>query len=128
MRRRTKIIQINGIKGLIMALFVVICLAAGFVLFPGLVAMSIWNKVFSNVLPSINMYQGVLLWIIIVLTGFVFSKRKVSVSFGMPKGLTDDEMNAVMQRIKLHSNEKMSVDTIDEKREDEGSENNSVLK
>ena len=111
-----------------MALFVVICLAAGFVLFPGLVAMSIWNKVFSNVLPSINMYQGVLLWIIIVLTGFVFSKRKVSVSFGMPKGLTDDEMNAVMQRIKLHSNEKMSVDTIDEKREDEGSENNSVLK
>lgn len=36
-----KVIQINGIKGLITAVFIGVCLFAGFVLFPGYTAMAV---------------------------------------------------------------------------------------
>ena len=42
-KNNTKIIQIAGFRGLFMALFIGICLAAGFVVFPAKVAVYAWN-------------------------------------------------------------------------------------
>ena len=39
MKRNTRIIQISGIRGLLMVIFAVTCLAAGFIGFPAIVAM-----------------------------------------------------------------------------------------
>ena len=107
MKRNTKIIQISGLRGLLTALFVVICLAAGFVAFPGLVAMNLWNKFVASYLPEINLYQGILLWAIVVLVYFIANKQSFSVSFESPKELNEDEMNVLMERIKMQSQAKM---------------------
>ena len=39
MKKNMNVIQIKGVKGIIMAAFIVICLAAGFIAFPGMVAI-----------------------------------------------------------------------------------------
>ena len=106
MKRNAKIIQINGFRGLIMAMFIVTCLVAGFVIFPGSVAMNIWNH-FATYIPQLNLYQGVLLWTIVALIGFILNKQSFSVTFASPKELNDEEMNALMDRIKLQSQAKM---------------------
>lgn len=106
MKRNAKIIQINGFRGLVMAMFIVTCLIAGFVVFPGFVAMNIWNR-FATVIPQLNLYQGVLLWAIVALVGFIVNKQSFSVSFASPKELNDEEMNLLMERIKLQSQAKM---------------------
>ena len=101
MKKRARIIQINGFKGLIITLFIVTCLAAGFIAFPGFVAMNIWNSV-SN-LPMINLYQGVLLWMIVVISVYIMSKRRIVISFGAPPELNEEELKTVMERIKKHN-------------------------
>lgn len=106
MKRNTKIIQINGIRGLLMAMFIVTCLVAGFVVFPGFVAMNIWNH-FTDYIPQLNLYQGVLLWAIVALIGFILNKQNFSVTFASPKELNEEEMNILMDRIKLQSQAKM---------------------
>ena len=107
MKRNAKIIQISGIKGLITALFVVTCLAAGFVAFPGFVAMNIWNHFSGSTVPEINLYQGILLWAIVALVYFIANKQSFSVSFESPKELNEEEMNALMERIRMQSQAKM---------------------
>ena len=107
MKRNAKIIQISGIKGLITALFVVTCLAAGFVAFPGFVAMNIWNHFAGFTVPEINLYQGILLWAIVALVYFIANKQSFSVSFESPKELNEEEMNVLMERIRMQSQAKM---------------------
>ncbi len=105
MKRKTRVIQIDGFRGLILALFAVVCLAAGFIAFPGYVAMCIWNHFAS--LPPINLFQGVLLWAIVAMSFYLANGRKVAISFASPQELTDAEMNKLMERVRLHSQVKM---------------------
>ncbi len=107
MKRSTKIIQISGLKGLVTAIFVVTCLVAGFVAFPGLVAMNIWNHFAGSFVPEINLYQGILLWAIVALVYFIANKQSFSVSFEAPKELNEEEMNVLMERIRMQSQAKM---------------------
>ncbi len=105
MKRKTRVIQIDGFKGLIIALFSVVCLAAGFVGFPGFVAMTVWNYFPS--LPSINLFQGVLLWIIVAISIYLVNGRKLFISFASPQELSEAEMNKLMERVRLQSQVKM---------------------
>ncbi len=75
-----KIIQIDGFKGLITAAFIGICLFAGFVVFPGMVSMHLWNKYLVNLFmfPVLDVFQGVLLWGIIAITYCILSKKRFS--------------------------------------------------
>ena len=49
MKKNFNVIQINGIKGLIMAGGIVACLFAGFVMFPGMVMKTVWNFISSSI-------------------------------------------------------------------------------
>ena len=91
MKRNAKIIQISGLRGILTAIFIVTCLAAGFVVFPGFVAMNIWNHFSGNYV--LNIYQGILLWAIIALICFIANKQRFSVSIETPKELSEEEMN-----------------------------------
>ena len=126
MRRNAKIIQINGLRGLLTALFIITCLAAGFIAFPGFVAMSIWNHFAGTNIPEINLFQGVLLWAIIFLTYFIASKQSVTVSFASPRELNEEEMKALMERVKMQSQarmiNKMILKNIEEKEKQDASE------
>lgn len=105
MRNNLNVIQIRGIRGLIIAGLVVCCLAAGFIVFPGWVGMHLWNIAASYIenLPAIGLIQGVLLWGIIIASYFTFKKDRVVVCFKSPKGLNEDELKAVFADIKKQS-------------------------
>ena len=102
MKKNLNVIQIKGIKGLIMLVMVGCCLVAGFIVFPGWVAMNIWNVLASlvNNAPSIGIIQGVLLWGIIVASYFTFRKERVVVCMKTPQGLNEEELKAVFADIK----------------------------
>lgn len=117
MSRGPKIIQISGFRGILTAIFIVTCLAAGFVIFPGYVAMNLWNKFAGYTLPQINIYQGVLLWAIIAIIYYLSGKRSIAVSFSSPKELNEEELNVLMERIRLQSQAKMINKSILEEKE-----------
>ena len=104
-KNNTKIIQIAGFRGLFMALFIGICLAAGFVVFPAKVAVYAWNYLALNYLsiPSINLFQGVLLWAIIVMVCYMANNNRMVISFAQPKQLSEEEMKHLMERIRLRA-------------------------
>lgn len=107
MKKNFNVIQIRGIKGLIIAIGVGICLAAGFILFPGYVCMYAWNFISSYVenMPAIGIIQGLLLWGIIVASYFVLKKDRVVVCFKTPEGLSEDELKAVFEDVKKQAKE-----------------------
>ena len=106
MKRNAKIIQISGFRGILTAIFVVTCLGAGFVAFPGLVAMTLWNK-YVTVLPQINLLQGILLWAMVALVCYIANNQRFAISLETPKELTEDEMDALMERVRLQSQAKL---------------------
>lgn len=105
MKKNMRVVQINGFRGLFLALFIVSCLIAGFIAFPSFVTMSGWNYLSAKTgsFPVINFAQGVLLWAIIAFSVYIFSKKKFIVSFNSQQELTDDEVKDVISKIKSHS-------------------------
>ena len=105
MRKNARIIQISGLKGLIFAAFVVICLIMGFVAFPGIVAMCLWNMASGSLsfLPQINIFQGILLWVIIALAIYVSGGSKTFVALKQPAQLSESEVRDLMLKIKTQA-------------------------
>ena len=121
MKKKMNVIQIKGIRGLIIAAFVVCCLAAGFIAFPGFLCMFIWNACvshFSNI-PSIGIIQGLLLWGIMVAAYFTFKKDRFVVCFKTPEGLSEEELKAVFADMKQQSAEDPIIQAMMKAREAE---------
>lgn len=97
-----KVVQISGIKGILSVVFIGSCLIAGFVGFPGLIAMCAWNWVANNyfLVPEINIFQGILLWAIVALIYFIADNKALAVSIARPDQLNEEEMKWLMQKIK----------------------------
>ncbi len=101
-----KVIKINGFRGLLTALFIGICMFAGFVLFPAKVAMHLWNLYLVTLynFPTIDMFQGILLWGIIAISYYILSKGSIPVSFqSVNNELSDAELNMIMKNAKIYS-------------------------
>lgn len=121
MKKNLNVIQIKGIKGLIILGLVLCCLTAGFVVFPGWVAMHIWNAIaeFINFVPLIGIVQGVLLWGIIVASYLIFKKDRIVVCVKSPKGLNEDELKAVFADLKKQNAEEKIISAMMKAREAE---------
>ena len=121
MKKNLNVIQIKGVKGLIMLVMVGCCLVAGFIVFPGWVAMNIWNVLASlvNNAPSIGLIQGVLLWGIIVASYFTFRKERVVVCMKTPQGLNEEELKAVFADIKKQTQDDKIIQAMLKARETE---------
>ena len=121
MKKNLNVIQIKGIKGLIMLVMVGCCLVAGFIVFPGWVAMNIWNVLASlvNNAHSIGIIQGVLLWGIIVASYFTFRKERVVVCMKTPQGLNEEELKAVFADIKKQTQDDKIIQAMLKARETE---------
>lgn len=106
MKKNLRIIQINGFRGLLLAIFIISCLAAGFIVFPAFMTMHIWNylSLKTGSIPAINLLQGILLWAIITLSIYMFNKRKFIVSFKSHQELSDDEVKDMVSKIKSRIN------------------------
>lgn len=121
MKKNINVIQIRGIKGLIIAGFIVCCLIAGFVVFPGIVAMTVWNFIasYTSQLPTIGIIQGILLWGIIAASYFVFRKEKLVVCMKSSQGLSEDELKSVFADIKKQAQDDKIIQTMLKARESE---------
>lgn len=102
MKRNMRVLQINGFRGIFLALFIVSCLIVGFIAFPSFLAMNIWNYLASKTgsFPLITFGEGLLLWAIILVSAYIFNKRRFIVSFNAQQELTEDEVRQVLSRIK----------------------------
>ena len=102
MKHNMNVIEIRGIRGLIITGGIICCLAVGFIGFPGWVFMHIWNYFASYAysVPSIGIIQGMLLWGIVVASYFAFKKDKFIVCVKAPKGLSEDELKSVFADLK----------------------------
>jgi len=114
MRKNVKIIQINGFKGVILALAIIACLSAGFIAFPGFLVMQIWNYISVKLamIPSIGIIQGALLWGIAVVSYMIIRNKHFMVSFKTPTELSEDELDEVMSRIKMDTTPEMMSSVI----------------
>ena len=121
MKKNLNVIQIKGIKGLIIAGLVVCCLIAGFIAFPGFVGMHIWNYIASYIIamPQIGLFQGILLWAIILTSYFIFRKEKVVVCLKSSQSLSEEELKTVFADIKKQSMEDSILQTMIKAREAE---------
>ena len=106
-RNRLNVIQIKGIRGLLLAGFVVSCLIAGFVAFPGLVMMKLWNimATYMQIVPLIGFVQGLLLWGIVAASYFILRKEKVVVCMKASDGLSEEELKSVFAEVKKQTQE-----------------------
>lgn len=104
-----KIVQIDGIKGLITAVFVVCCAFSGFVISPGYVAMSLWNKYLAQnyMFPTLSIFQGILLWGILVISYFIISRDGFAMSFRSAPEMTDEELNSIIKSAKINAKMRM---------------------
>ena len=105
MKKNLRVVQINGLRGIFIILFVVTCLIAGFIAFPALLIMHTWNYLATTTssFPSIEIGGGLLLCAIIIFSVFVFNKKKFIVSFNSQRELTDDEVKEVVSKIKAQT-------------------------
>ena len=102
MKRNLRVIQINGIRGIITACLIGACLIAGFVCFPGYVAMNIWNFVAAKIMaPTLGLLQGIVLWGIITVSYLIIKKHRFVVSFKAPDDLSDEELMQVMNKLEM---------------------------
>jgi len=81
------------------------CLAAGFIVFPGWLAMHLWNLIslYCEKMPAIGLIQGILLWGITVASYFTFGKNRIVVCVKSPKSLSEEELKAVFSEVKKQS-------------------------
>ena len=105
MKKNLNVIQIKGLRGLIVAGFIVSCLIAGFVVFPGWLGMQLWNFLsnYTSNIPMIGLVQGILLWGIVATLYFILRKEKVVVCMRTPQGLSEEELKSVFADIKKQS-------------------------
>lgn len=107
MRKNIRVIQINGFRGVLLAIFVVSCLLAGFIAFPAFLTMNVWNYISfkTGSFPLLNFYEGLLLWGIIIFTFYIFNKKRFIVAFSSKQELTEDEVMEVLSKVKSNNDE-----------------------
>ena len=105
MKKNLNVIQINGTRGILMVVGFLSCAAAGFIYFPGWVCMHIWNFISGrfDMIPSIGIFQGILLWAIIAAAYYTFRKDKLVVCMHSSDGLSEDELKQVFADLKQQS-------------------------
>ena len=102
MNRNYRVIKINGFRGILTALFVLSCLATGFIICPGWLFMNIWNYIasFFILMPKMQLVHGIILWAIVALTLYGLNNNRCLIGFSSPPSLSDDQIKDIMTRVK----------------------------
>lgn len=106
MNRNFRVITINGIRGILAAIFVILGLIAGFVISPGWVCMHVWNyfMVESGRYITMNLLQGIMLWSIIALSLYAINNRRPLIGFGSYPGLSPEQIKDIINNSKISEN------------------------
>lgn len=100
MNKNFRVVTINGIRGMIVAIFICLGLIAGFVISPGFVCMKIWNYFAQDsfTFSTMNIYQGILAWSIIALALFAVNNKKSLIGIGSYQGITPNQMQDIIKQ------------------------------
>lgn len=101
-KNKLRVIQINGLRGLLLTFFIISCVVAGFVAFPAFLTMNAWNffAAKSTSFHPLNFQQGLLLWAIIVVSAFVLNKKRFIVSFTAEEELNENQVQRIVSEVK----------------------------
>lgn len=116
-RGRFRVIQITGLRGMLSAGFVVVCLAAGFVGFPSFVLYKAWNFLagHTSIMPAIGIMQGFLLWGILATMYLIINeKNRYFVAFE-PKTVSGKNIREIIEEIKTQSGEFSTAEELQKK-------------
>jgi len=93
------IIKTYGFHWVLLGLFVVVCVVAGFIVFPAIVLAHMWNYMVyvTKILHTINIFQGILLWGIIAITLYITTKEKFRTSYSEGKRITKNEVRHIIK-------------------------------
>ncbi len=102
MNRNFRVIKINGFRGILTALFVLSCLATGFIVCPGWLAMNLWNYIasFFVSMPQMQLVHGIILWAIVALTVYGLNNNRCLIGLSAPPSLSEDQIKDIMTRVK----------------------------
>lgn len=111
MNKNFRVIKINGFRGVITAIFVICCLATGFIVFPGWACMHLWNYIasFYMLMPKMELLHGIILWAIIALTFYGINNNRLLIGISTPPVLNEDQIKDIMTRVK---NSKTAVNPV----------------
>lgn len=81
MNKNFKVVELSGLSGLLILVFVLTSLFCGFILFPIWILMTLWNYIVGNMMHGavINYFQSALLWIAIILSFYLLTQYSVSI-------------------------------------------------
>lgn len=87
MKRKIKVVEINGLRGILFVIYVVICAIAGFILFPAWGLMQLWNLLGTYIynLPQMSLLHGFMLYAILVLLYFATNSHRTCVGISSIK-------------------------------------------
>jgi len=102
MKKKCNVIQINGISGIFLALFLLGCGVTGFVVFPGWCCMHLWNYIAQFVsLPIMSILHGIVLWAIIALIFFATHINKQPIKVGSFSRFGKDDLKKTIESLKI---------------------------
>lgn len=99
MNKNFKVIQINGLSGILLLGFIIAGIICGFALFPIWVIMIGWNELSTSFFngPVINYNQAFLLWLFIVLCSYLFLRNSVTIKFQKTNESDPEEIEKIVE-------------------------------
>ena len=84
------VIQINGLGGILIVGFLIMCAVTGFILFPAWCCMNAWNFIAGYVvdMPKMSLLHGGLLWVILALVLYATMMNKLNIAFVSKKDMS----------------------------------------
>ena len=123
MKKNVKIITINGIRGLLLAGFIICGLIAGFIISPSFACMYVWNYIADNyiAMPHMAFYHGAMLWGIIGLSIFAICRNRICFGVPMPPHLDEEQIKTILKSEVKNSMTSPFVDNIELNKTDDES-------
>lgn len=102
MKNRYTVIQINGLRGLLLILFLAGCAVSGFIFFPAWCCMKIWNALTGYVsgMPLMEIKHGIMLWLIIALSSYASLSNKLKFGMVSKSEFVDNALNPLKNDVK----------------------------
>lgn len=111
-----KVISINGFGGVFFPVFILFGVVSGFIISPAWVYMKLWNYIADNLsITHINLYQGLILWIITALCIYAFNRGRMPAEFivhsaGAHPGLSRAQAANIIKRVKEQNADVFIID------------------
>ena len=97
MKKNFKVVQLNGIAELILAITVVVIVLGTVLCLPVYIIKFLWNSVLNGYfdVPAVRLSQASLLWFAIVAVIYGQIRKKIKFKFVNVSNMTDAQMNTM---------------------------------